>query len=300
VNWDDLRFFLVVARHRTLSAAARELAVAQPTVGRRVAALERQLGAQLFIRRSDGLVLSDSGARVLAHAERMEQDALAAERRVSGRDEGVRGAVRVTASEWLVTGVLAPLLPPLLERHPELSVELIADQRHLNLARREADVALRPRRFEHDAIVQRAIAKLGFALYATRGYLAQHGAPATGDGSGHVLVAMTDEVGDVARDWLASVLPAATRSVRTNGRDAMLALAVAGAGIACLARSVGDRVPELQRIAMSPAPPAPTLWLGVHRDARATPRVRAVASHLAERLRALQRQLCPPESITKR
>jgi DNA-binding transcriptional LysR family regulator len=75
----------------------------------------------------------------------------------------------------------------------------------------------------------------------------------------------------------------------------MLALAVAGAGMACLARPVGDRVPELQRIAMSPAPPTPTLWLGVHRDARATPRVRAVASHLSERLRAQQRQLCPPE-----
>lgn len=232
----------------------------------------------------------------MEHAERMEQDALAVARRVSGRDEGVRGTVRITGSEWLVTGVLSPLLGPLLARHSQLAIELVADQRHLNLARREADLALRPRRFEHDAIVQRATAKLGFALYAARPYLSERGAPASGDGRGHVLIAMSDDVGDVARDWLDAVLPAATRSVRTNGRDAMLALAAAGVGLACLARVVGDHIPALQRVAASPAPPTPTLWMGVHRDARTTPRVRVVASYLAERLRALQPRLCPADS----
>ncbi|MCC6524470.1 MAG: LysR family transcriptional regulator [Polyangiaceae bacterium] len=296
MDWDDLRFFLAVARRRTLSAAARELEVTQPTVGRRIAALERRLGAKLFLRRSDGFVLSGSAARVLAHAERMEQDALAVERRMSGRDEGVRGTVRVTASEWLVTGVLSPLIGPLLARHLELAVDLVADHRHLNLARREADLALRPRRFEHDAIVQRATAKIGFALYAARPYLSERGAPTSGDGRGHVLIAMTDDVGDVARDWLKAALPAAKVAVRTNGRDAMLALAAEGVGLACLARAVGDHIPALQRVAISPAPPTPTLWMGVHRDARTTPRVRVVASYLTERLRALEPQLCPADS----
>lgn len=97
---------------------------------------------------------------------------------------------------------------------------------------------------------------------------------------------MLDGVGDVARDWLASVLPRAVRSVRTNGRDAMVSLATAGVGLACLARIVGDRVPGLQHLSLRTAPPAPMLWLGMHRDARATPRVRAVATQVAERLRA--------------
>jgi DNA-binding transcriptional LysR family regulator len=110
-----------------------------------------------------------------------------------------------------------------------------------------------------------------------------------------VLIAMTDDVGDVARDWLEAVLPAATRAVRTNGRDAMLALAAAGVGLACLARVVGDRIPALQRVTTSPSPPTPTLWMGVHRDARTTPRVRVVASYLVERLRALEPQLCPSD-----
>jgi DNA-binding transcriptional LysR family regulator len=294
VNWDDLRFFLVLARRGTLSAAARELGVTQPTVGRRIAALERRLGAKLFDRRSDGFFLSRWGADVLERAERVEADVIAAERHVSGRDEGVRGTVRVTAAEWLVTGVLPPLLAPLLAKHPELVVQLVADQRHLNLARREADVALRPRRFDQDGIVQRATAKLGFGLYAGHAYFAARGVPTWGGGRGHALVAMIDDAGDVARGWLRSALPEATIVVRTNGRDAMLGLATAGVGLACLARVVGDGVAALQRIDLSPALPSPTLWLGVHRDASSTPRVRALTAHLSDSLRALAPRLCPP------
>ena len=293
VDWDDLRFFLQVARHRTLSGAARDLKVTQPTVGRRIAGLERRLGAKLFVRRPDGFELSTAGAHVIEFAERMEQDSLGAERRVSGRDEGLTGTVRVTASEWIISNVLPQLIGPLLTRHPGLALELIADQRHLNLVRREADLALRPRPFEHDAIVQRATAKVSFALYAARAYLAKRDAPTSGQGRGHVLIAMTDDVGDVARTWLKTVLPEAALSVRTNGRDAMISLASAGIGVACLARIVGDRFPTLQRVRMSPEGPTVKLWLGMHRDLQGTPRVREVASYLTHQLRALQPKLCP-------
>lgn len=168
VSWDDYRFFLAVARRGTLTAAARDLAVTQPTVGRRIAALEHRLAAKLYVRRSDGFVLSEAGRQLLEHAERIERDVLGAEARVSGRDAGLRGVVRITASEWLCTSVLPSLLDDLLARHPQLEIELLADQRHLNLARREADLALRPRRFDHEAIFQRAIANLAFGLYAAR------------------------------------------------------------------------------------------------------------------------------------
>jgi DNA-binding transcriptional LysR family regulator len=292
VNWDDYRFFLAVARGRTFSAAARELAVTQPTVGRRIAALERRLGAKLYLRHPGGLELSEAGGQMLEHAERIERDVLAAELRVSGRDDGLRGVVRITASEWMCTSVLSPLLGELLTRHPQLEIELLADQRRLNLARREADLALRPRRFEHEAIAQRSIANVAFGLYATPRYLAIRGVPRSGEGQGHVVIGMLDGVGDVVRDWLAGALPRATRAVRTNGRDAMLALASAGAGLACLARIVGDTVPALQHVPLATAPPAPMLWLGVHRDARATPRVRAVATYLIEHLGARLRADC--------
>jgi DNA-binding transcriptional LysR family regulator len=295
VDWDDLRFFLIVARCGTLSAAARELRVTQPTVGRRITTLEQRLGAKLFIRRSDGFVPSSWGMRVLEHAERMEQSALAVERRVSGRDEGLRGTVRITASEWLVTSVLSPLLGPLLARHSQLTIEILADQRHVNLARREADLAIRPRRFEQEGIVQRAVAKLGFGLYAAGAYVSERGLPTAGGGRDHVLVAMTNDAGDVVRSWLEATLPLARVAARTNGRDAMNALATAGVGLTCLARIVGDRTPSLQRVPITPPPPTPTLWMGTHRDAHSTPRVRAVASFVADRLKELQSVLCPPE-----
>lgn len=293
MNWDDLRFFLVLSRHSTLSSAARELKVAQPTVGRRISALESRIGARLFVRSSNGFSLTPSGSRALAFAQRMEQDALAAERRLSGSDAGVRGSVRITASEWLVTGVLSPIVGSLLARYPELGIELIADARHLNLARREADIALRPRRFEQRGVVQRTVGKLAFALYATHPYLATHGSPSYGDGTGHTLIAMSDETGDAARSWLEAALPNATTSLKTNGRDAMLALARSGAAIACLARIIGDRASDLQRIPLSPSAPTPKLWLGLHHDARETPRVKAVVSYLVERLGAAASSLCP-------
>ncbi|MGE0401649.1 MAG: LysR family transcriptional regulator [Kofleriaceae bacterium] len=294
MDWDGLRFFAVVARRRTLSAAARELGVTQPTVGRRIAALEQQLGARLFVRRADGYMLTSAGADMLERVDRVDQEIVAAERAIRGRDEGVTGAVRITASEWLVTSVLAPMIAPLVHAHPALVVELVADPRHLNLAQREADIALRPRRFEHAAIKQRAAGRLGFGLYASKRYLARHGAPRAGDGSGHTLVEMTEDIGDVARAWLEDQLPHATRAIRTNGRDAMVALAAAGAGVACLARIVGDTTPNLERVRFDRSPPSPTLWLGVHQDVHRIPRVRAVAMHLADQLRALQGALCPP------
>jgi DNA-binding transcriptional LysR family regulator len=290
MNWDDYRFFLAVARGGTLSAAASDLGVTQPTVGRRIAALERRLGAKLYVRRPSGFTLSEAGGLMREHAERIERDVLAAERRVSGRDAGPRGVVRLTASEWLCTSILAPMLSDLLVCYPQLEIELIADTRHLNLARREADLALRPRRFEQEAIMQRAIGNVEFGLYAAPRYLTTHGLPRAGDGHGHVVIGMLPGVGDVAREWLATSLPRASPAVRTNGRDAMVTLASAGVGLACLARVVGDHVAALQRIELETAPPAPTLWLGIHRDVRVTPRVRAVAtyitSQLGDRLRA--------------
>lgn len=287
-DWDDLRYVLAIARHGTLSAAARSLQVAQPTVGRRLDAFERRLGTRVFARRSDGLRLTAAGTKLFAHAQEMEQHAIAAERALAGRDAGISGTVRITASEWLVVRVLGPLLGPLLARHPALSIELVADARHLNLVRHEADLALRPREFEQDSIVQRKVARLAFGLYASQDYVARHGMPDPAQQcAGHVLIAMTDDTGDVARDWLATICANARIGVRTNGREPMIAMTVAGVGIACLPRIAADSVPGLVAIPTTPRGFERSLWLGAHRDRRSLPRVRAVAGYLATELRRL-------------
>jgi len=295
MNWDNLRIFLAVGRHGSLSGAARELQLSQPTVGRRVAAFERELGTKLFVATRLGQELSPSGRELMSHAERMESNALAAERSSIGRDQGMRGTVCVTSSEWLINRVLAPLVAPFLAKHAELELELLADVRHLDLMRREADIALRPSRFEGDEVVQRKVGSILFGLYASEAYLARHGTPDFSDGCrGHRLIVMSKSLNRVPDlDWLPKFTGGASITTRTNGRDAMAALARDGIGMACLPRVVGDRTPGLRLLRPPSAAPERTLWLGVHRDTRNAPRVRAVATFLAEALAGLCSALAP-------
>ncbi|HEX2670728.1 MAG TPA: LysR family transcriptional regulator [Polyangiaceae bacterium] len=298
MNWDDLRFFLAVARHGSHSAAARVLGVTQPTIGRRMAAFERELGAQLFVATRLGQELSSTGRELKVHAERMELDALAAERASVGRDLGVRGKVSITASEWLVGGLLAPELAPLAARHPELELELIAEPRHLSLMRREVDVALRPSRFEDDDVVQRKLGIIAFGLYASEAYLERHGQPNFADYChGHRLIAMSTGLTKIPDlEWLPPLTHQAFVAMRCNGREAMATLASAGVGIACLPRLLGDRSPNLQLLrAPSPAPTRP-LWLGVHRDARSLPRIRTTMGFLTEVIERHRPLLAPDDS----
>lgn len=290
-SWDDLRYVLAIARHGSLSAAARVLGVTQPTVGRRIRAYEARLGARLFVRGPSGLSVTSIGRTMLAAVERMESDALDAERSAFGRDDGLRGSIRITASEWLAVRVLGPALAPLLERNAGLSVDIAAEGRHLNLGRREADLALRPRTFEHQTVYQRRVGRIELGLYASPAYLARTGATTfAAHGAGHALITMTEELGDVARTWLLTHAKAARIVARTNGREPMATLAVAGVGVACLPRIIGDATPGLRPL--TPPVPLPTrpLWLGVHRDMRHVPRVRATIDALAEALPRLTRR----------
>jgi len=298
MNWDDLRIFLAVARHGSMSAAARELELSQPTVGRRVAAFERELGAKLFVATRLGQELSPGGRELLAHAERMELSALAAQRTSVGRDQGMRGNVCVTASEWLINSALAPLVAPFSAKHPELELELLADVRHLDLMRREADIALRVSRFEDDDVVQRKVGAIAFGLYASEAYLARHGLPDFSSGcAGQCLISMSKSLNKIPDlGWLPALTGQARVAIRTNGREAMATLAVAGLGIACLPRLLGDRISCL-RLLRTPTPgPERALWLGVHRDTHRVPRVRATAAFLSDALAKLRSELAPVPS----
>ena len=295
MNWDDLRFFLAVARTRSLSAAARGLGVTQPTVGRRIAAFERELGAKLFVASRVGQDLSATGRDLLVHAERMELEALAAERASAGRDLGMCGTVSVTASEWLVGAVLAPLIGPLTAQYPELELELVAEARHLNLMRREVDIALRPSRFEDDDVVQRKLGVIAFGLYASEAYLARFGLPDFASNcEGHRLIAMSPTLTKIPDlEWLPPLTGKAKIAIRSNGREAMATLASAGIGMACLPRLIGDRVPRLRLLRVpTPAPERP-LWLGVHREVRSLPRVRATVKFLSQAIERIQPALAP-------
>ena len=140
LDWDNLRFFLSIALHSNLITAAKELRVAQSTAGRRLASMEANLGVRLLNRTPDGYVATLAGEQVLREAERFESGSLALEREVGGRDTRLAGTVRVTCAEGVASHILSPCLAVMHDRHPDIMVELIPDQRELSLSMREAEV----------------------------------------------------------------------------------------------------------------------------------------------------------------
>lgn len=273
MNWSDLEVFLAVARAGTLGAAARQLGQTQPTMGRRLRALETALGQTLFQRTSVGFVLTDEGAAVLTHAERIEEEAVALQRRLAGQGQELEGMLRVSASDWFGVHVLTPLFAAFTRSHPGVTIELVTDSRLFSLARREADLVFRIRPFEEAEVVQRKLVHIDYALYAAPGIAR----PRAGDGAGCALVTMDTAFGgmpDIA--WLQRMLPSARIAFRSNNRDAQLQACAAGAGLAVLPRILGDRHPGVETIDLGEAPPGRDTWIGYHRDLRRQARLRAL------------------------
>src|SRR6516225_4219167 len=127
MEWSDIRHYLAIARARSLNGAARLTGQSQPTMGRRLRALEHALGHALFQRGSEGFVLTDEGAALLAHAERMEEEALAFERELAGHGEEIDGQLRVSSSDWFGVHMLAPVFASFLKANPRVTIELVTD-----------------------------------------------------------------------------------------------------------------------------------------------------------------------------
>jgi DNA-binding transcriptional LysR family regulator len=196
----------------------------------------------------------------------------------------------------MIATVLGPRLAPLLTRHSALSIDLVAEARHLNLFRREADIAIRPSRFPQLDIIQRQVAVLGFGLYASDDYVARLGVPDFSAGArGHSLVLAGAEMGKTIVDttWLPALFGALRVAARANSRLAMANLAAAGAGIACLPCYLGNVTPGLRRIPTPTRGPGRQLWLGTHRDARKVRRVKVVVDFIAEVFARLRSALDP-------
>lgn len=281
MEWSDLRVFLAIARAGTLGAAARKLGQTQPAMGRRLQALEQAVGHKLFQRTKTGFVLTDEGAAVLNHAERMEEEALALQRELSGQEGQLEGMLRVTASDWFAEYLLTPVIAEFTARHPRVVVELLTDSRFLSLSRREADLAFRIQPFDEPDVVSRKLLHMPYGVYAGAG----HPLPHAGDGTGAGLITMDvafANMPDVA--WLQRMLPNAHVALRSNARAVQARMCARGAGIAVLPRPLGDSFNGLQRIDLGEEPPTRETWLGYHRDMRRLARLRALLDLVVERL----------------
>jgi DNA-binding transcriptional LysR family regulator len=167
--WPDLQAFLAVVRTGSLAAAAKRLRTSAPTLGRRIAALEDQLGLRLFAKATAGYRLTRAGERLLRPAETVEQAALAFLRSRDGLSHDVTGTVRVSAPETIVTHLLAPFLPKLRTRHPGLMLSFATGPALVSLPRRGADIAIRIGHPGEDQLRARKIGEIAFRAYAPRG-----------------------------------------------------------------------------------------------------------------------------------
>ncbi len=275
MNWDDIRIFLAVARHGSLRAAGRALGLSQPTVGRRLAAFEKSFGGPaLFDRLPDGLRLNPAGEALVAAAGRLESAALALERRRVAASPELSGTVRVSVGEW-AEGLLARQLgrTNATGLPPRITLELVESPQTANLARRDADLALRHGVPEAGNLYVSKVGAIAGALYRQRGC----GGP--GLGLGERWITYTEEQGHyVSARWL-------EQQVRESGGHVVLRAANlaaraeairAGFGIGLLPCYAGDSDPLLER-ATGPVPElAADYWVIVHRDLRRAACVRAV------------------------
>ena len=281
MEWDDVRFFLAIARAGSLGAAAKQLGVSHPTVGRRLQALEQASGQPFFRRTPEGLVPTDMGDRILCLAEEMERSALAIARRVDGSAEHPEGLLRISSADWFAGYVLAPVLVELVRRYPAVVPEVLAGHRLSDLTRREADIAFRIVPFDQPDIVQRRLMTMPYGLYTSASATAMPPA----DGSGCKLILMnTAQAHYPDVQWLQRMFPAAQNVFTSSSRTVQAQLCALGLGLAVLPRSLGDQLPTLRRIELSETPPSREIWMGYHHDMRQMDRLRALADLASDML----------------
>ena len=271
VEWSDLRIFLAVAREGTLRAAARKLGQTQPTMGRRVRALEAAVGHTLFQRTAGGFVMTAEAASVLANAERVEKEVLAFERRLAGREAQLEGTLRLSATDWFGTLLLAPALAEFGRQHPSVAFELLTDARHYSLSRREADMVFRSRRFDEPEVVARRLMHIPFALYGVPG----SDKTVLGDGTGARMITMDAIVPDLPdATWRRQYLPRSVVACQCNNRLLQARLCSEGAGLAVLPRPLGNATSNVVALEVNDPPPGRDIFVGYHRDLRRLKRLR--------------------------
>src|SRR5215469_14059279 len=241
--WELYRSFLAVLTEGSLSGAARILGIAQPTVGRHVAALERSLGMPLFTRSQTGLLPLEAALSLRTHAEAMSNSAAALERAASSQGSTVRGVVRVTASEVIGVEVLPAVIARLREKHGDLQVELVLSNRMQDLLQREADIAVRMTRPTQELLIARRIGHVGVGLHASKQYVKRHGAPeTTADLQHHALIGFDQPTAFIRA--AGKSFPAFQReafAMRANSDLAQLALLRSGAGIGACQVAIARR-----------------------------------------------------------
>jgi DNA-binding transcriptional LysR family regulator len=288
-GWELYRSFLATIRERSLSGAARALGLTQPTLGRHVDELEQALGGiALFTRSQLGLTPTDAALDLVPHAEAMAASAAALVRAASGAAGAAQGAIRLTASEIVGAEVLPPILAAFRERYPGIAVELALSNAAEDLLRREADIAVRMVRPKQSALVAKLVGQVALGLHAHRRYLEAQGTPRSLDEvARHAIIGFDRETPSVrAVRALGLPLEREMFAFRSDSDLAQLAALRAGFGIGVCQLGLARRDPDLVRVAPEAFSVSLEVWVVMHKDLRASHRMRLMFDHLAGALSA--------------
>ncbi|WP_289078396.1 LysR family transcriptional regulator [uncultured Thalassospira sp.] len=286
MNWNDLRFFVAVAQAGTLSGAARRLGKDHTTVARRIEALEADLGAHLFDRLATGWKLTEAGENLVPVAGRIEEDVLAFERQARG-DETAHGVVRIAVPPAAGRLLFAPRLAELLRDQKNLEYEILGSSVIANLARREADVAVRMATPDQSGLIVRKLTNLRFAVYAARGYtdrVPRKDWEFCADGR--------NTFGDYQQGWVWETLEQKLpMRVKADDSQTVLAFVAAGHGLGLLPRYMADLDDRLELVFDDKlGEVSKPVWLVVHPDMRRSPGVRMVMDALIKATESIPAQ----------
>ncbi|KIN62431.1 LysR substrate binding domain protein [Sulfitobacter noctilucicola] len=286
LDWNLLRAFHATAEHGTLSGAARALGLTQPTLSRQIASLEDKLAIMLFERDGRRLSLTGSGRELLSHVQEMGQAANRLALTASGQRSGLKGLVRITASDVSSAHYLPDIVREIRMRAPQITVEIVADDDIRNLLAREADIALRHVRPEHPNLVARLLQSKAGYFFAATSYLNARGRPKNvNDLTQHDWIAM----GEVARMHAymigmgIPITPENFKSISANGLVAW-EMCKAGLGICPMAEDFAVTAPQVERVLPELLNVTYPVWLVTHREIHTSPRIRLVFDMLAEAL----------------
>ncbi len=277
MNWDDYRYFLAVARNRTLKAAGKQLKVDQATVGRRIAVLQENLQAQLLEKRSDGYFLTVAGERIIASTENIEKMMFEMERAILGKNEKIEGVVKIAlpgalANQWLIGS-----LRPLLREHRQLELQFLTGSEVLNLSRREADLAIRLVRPEQKDLKTKKIGVLRLGLYGSKDFDEK----SFSDFSSMPFVGLFDSATSaLERSFLKTLKFEPQYCMRSAAWSSVSAAVQAGLGIGILPTFMAEKNKSLRQL-QEDRIEAP-LWLVVHPEVAESARVRVTIDYFSK------------------
>jgi DNA-binding transcriptional LysR family regulator len=282
-DWNDLVYFLELARQSRLASAARRLRVDHTTVSRRIAELEKSLSAKLFDRKPDGFVLTEHGHRLFAIAERIEQEAFSVPQTLGSDTTTATGRVRVATMEGIGAFFLAQRFAEFAEQYPGILVELVTERHLISLTKREADIFLSFVHPDGQRLVVKKVGSFRLALYASSAYLARRGMPATtADLAAHTFVDYVEDLIAIQPvHWLLDVLEPSNVAFRSSSMHAQQNAVAAGVGIGLLPLFSAKSNPELISVLTDEVKVYRDVFMSVHQDIEFMTRVRLVSRYLS-------------------